>query len=244
MKKKLLLLVMLVAVLTTVSAQKKWNYTIGFGGELKSGNINSVTVTHNAGVERNDSILSFSGDYLYVYGEKDHDMYDRGLNANLKFDLWQYNRLSPFVAANLIINRFKGYEYKLSFLAGAKFDIYRVQDVCDYSMSAAYVYDHVVYTMDDPKLKPDVSRLSLRFKGKQKLGEVVTLKHTTFYQPSVMSAHDFAHDFIFTSVTTFENRIGKNLFLDLNFSYEYRSIVPDDKKNYDILTSANLRFKF
>ena len=243
MKKQLVLLLMAVACVATASAQKKWNYNIGLGGELKSGNINSLTVTQSAGAERNDSILSFSADYLYVYGEKDREMYDRGLNANLKFDLWQYNRLSPFVAANLIINRFKGYEYKLSFMGGVKYDIYRLKDWCDYSVSAAYVYEHVDYT-GSSSLKPDVSRLSLRIKGKQRLGDVVTINHTTFFQPSLMSAHDFSHDYIFTSITKFENRIGNNLFLDIIFNYEYRSLVPDDIKNQDVVLTANLRYRF
>lgn len=244
MNRKLFIVIMLLACAVVAPAQNKWKFNIGFGGELKTGNVNTITLNNTGGIDRNDSLISFSADYGIVYGKKDSVKYDEGLTANVKFDLWQYDRWSPFLAWSYINNKFKGYNFKNSFLVGVKYRIYALNDVCDYSISAAYVYDFVEYTKDDSHLKPQVSRLSLRFKAKQKISDIITIKHTTFYQPSLMSDYEFKDDYIITSITTFSNKIGKNLTLDLNFGYEYRSLVPDDVKREDITATAALKLSF
>lgn len=251
--RKLLVYILLLVCVGTVSAQKKWSYNLGFGGELKSGNVNSFIFSNTGGVERNDSLLALDAHYDIVYGMKDHEVYDKGLTASLTFDVWQHDKFSPFVSASYINNKFKGFEFKTSFLVGAKLRLYTIPGKCDYSISAAYVSDWVEYFSDDilqdehGRLKPQVSRLSLRFKVKQRISDIVYLKHITFYQPSLMEMRgfqSFRDDYIITSVTTFENRIGKKLSLDINFNYEYRSVVPEGKKNTDIVTSATLKLKF
>lgn len=244
MKKNLFFIVLMLCCASTAFAQlDKWHFQIGLGGELKSGNVNSTTVTNNGSVERNDSLISASASYTLIYGEKDKETYDRGFSANLKFDLWQYERVSPFLEVAYLTNKFKGYDHKLSLLAGVKVRLYSVKDICDYSMSAAYVSEFLKYT-EEGDLRTQVSRLSFRVKGTQRIADAIVLKHTSFFQPSLMSVDDFTDDYIFTTVTTLENKIGKNLFLDLNFSYEHRSIVPDDVKRDDTRFTVNLRYKF
>ena len=41
--RKTLSIIILVAMVATVSAQSKWSYRLGFGGEIKSGNLNSAS---------------------------------------------------------------------------------------------------------------------------------------------------------------------------------------------------------
>lgn len=241
MKRKLFAIVLMLACVATVSAQKKWSYNLGFGGELKSGNVNSITFNNNGGIERNDSVLSCSADYSIIYGEKDQVKYDEGFTANAKVDLWQYDRWSPFASVSYINNKFKGYEYKTSLLLGAKYRIYTLPGICDYSVSAALVYDFVQYTVEDEALKPQVMRLSLRAKGKHKISDAVTVKATVFYQPSF---YDFAGDYIVTGIASLESKLSAHLFFDINFNYEYRSIVPEGIKNQDIITTASLKLKF
>ena len=241
MKKTLLFALAVLLLHGMTSAQSKWSYTLGFGGEGKSGNVNSVTLNNNGGIERNDSLLSFSADYSIIYGQKDHVEYDRGFNANLKFDLWQYDRWSPFFSASYLNNKYKGYEYKNSFLLGVKYRIYTLPGVCDYSVSAAFVYDFVQYTVEEDALKPQVARISLRAKIKQKIADGLTLKHTTFYQPSVS---DFSGDYIVTSITSLESKLTTHLFFDIAFNYEYRSLVPKGIEEQDIITTASLKLKF
>ena len=244
MKRRFLLLTVLMVSATTLFAQQDhWHFQIGLGGELKSGNVNSKTLNNTGSVERNDSLISVSAGYNLFYGEKDEEVYDRGFQANLKGELWQYDRMSPFLEATYLTNKFKGFDHKLSLIAGAKFGIYTVKDVCDYSISVAYVSEFLKYT-EETDLRTQVSRLSFRVKLKQKLADAIMLKHTSFYQPSIMSVKDFSEDYIFTSITTLENKIGKKLFLDFNFGYEHRSLVPDDVKRDDTRITANLRYVF
>ncbi|MCR5192255.1 MAG: hypothetical protein K6D59_03025, partial [Bacteroidales bacterium] len=92
MMRKVVLFFFAMIVIFTVSAQSKWKYHWGFGGELKDGNVNTLTIRNDGSVERNDSTLAFDGGYAIVYGEKDKEVYDKSLAAHLKFDLWQYDR--------------------------------------------------------------------------------------------------------------------------------------------------------
>ena len=240
MRKILILTIMMTATLT-VAAQGKWHYTFSLGGEYKSGNVNTFTFNNKGGVERNDSIVALDANYAIVYGQKDHVEYDKSFTGNLTFDIWQCNRVSPFVAGTYYNNKYKGYEYKLSFLAGAKYRIF-FNKRCDYSISAAYVYEYVDYfTTNTTVLEPQVSRVSLRFKMRHKITDAVSLKHTTFYMPSLT---DLQNDYIVTSVTSLSTQLGKHLFLDLNFNYEYHNLVPENVKQQDIITSVTLRMKF
>lgn len=226
-----------------LAALKKWTFKESFGGTLNTGNVNSVSIANSGSIERNDSLISMSADYGITYGEKDHEVYDKGFNTSAKLDLWQYGRWSPFLSASYLNNKFKGYEYKVSLLLGCKFRIYTKPSICDYSVSAAFVYDFVDYVgvVDESLLKPQVARLSLRFKFRQKIGPAVSLKHTTFYQPSFMN---FGGDWIFTTNTALETTINKYLSFDISFNYEYRSIVPEGIHHHDLITAASLKFKF
>ena len=240
----------LVAGMGNLSAQGKWKYQLAFGGELKSGNVNTTIFNTSGGVERNDSILALDAGYAIVYGRKDKVDFDRGLTANVKFDVWQYSQWSPFFLATYQNNKFKGYEYKMSVLLGGKYRIYSKPKVCDYSISAAYMMDYTEYfakDRDDDRFRPQVSRVSLRFKMRHRINDVVSISHITFYQPSLMDLgglRSVREDYVVNSVTTIENKVGKMLFLDLKFAYEYRSLVPDDIKNTDIVSSVSLRLVF
>ena len=230
----------MIAAISTVSAQSKWTYKLGFGGEYKNGNVNTTIFNTNGGIERNDSTLAFDANYNYVYGMKDKVEYENNFTGNVKFDLWQYSRWSPFLSASINLNPYNKYNYKLSFLAGAKYRIFWNEN-CDYSISAAYVFDHIDYFPEVIDMRADVSRVSLRLKIKQKIGQNLSLKHTTFYQPSL---YDFTGDYIINSVTSLSAPISKHASLALNFSYEYHSLVPEGVQKQDIITSATLNFKF
>lgn len=249
--RKVFVTLLLTACVVTASAQKRpWEYSLTFGGELKSGNVNTFVFNNKGGIERNDSLLSLSANYGIIYGMKDKETYDKGFTATIKADLWQYDRWSPFIMFSYLNNKFKGFEYKFNGLIGAKYRIYTIPGRCDYSISAAYVQEWVEYFEKDrhnERLRPKLSRLSLRFKVKQKISDVVSILHMTFYQPSLMELDgfkSFKEDYIITSTTSIQNKIRRNIFLDVNFDYEYRSVVPEKVKNTDIITSVTLRVKF
>lgn len=237
--RKVFVIIMMLATVMTVSAQKKWGYTLGFGGELKSGNVNTTIFNTNAGVERNDSILSFDANASYVYGLKDGENFEDNLTGNLKFDLWQYDRWSPFVSYSANRNHFKGYDWRHTGLAGVKYRLFW-NAACDYSISAAYVFEYTDY-LEAVDLRAQVSRLSVRFKMRHKLNDNVSLKHTTFYTPSF---YDFTGDWGVNSTTSLSTKLSSHLSLDLNFTYDYHSLVPAGVKNADYITSATLKMKF
>ena len=85
-----------------------------------------------------------------------------------------------------------------------------------------------------------VARVSIRPKAKQRIGESTMLNHTTFWQPSVTDLSDF----LVTSITKIENKLNRNLFLDIIFEYEYRSVVPPGRRRYDMFTEIALRLQF
>lgn len=238
--RKSLLIITLLAIACTAGAQNKWKYQLGAGFNLNEGNVNNMSLNTSGSADRNDSVLAFSANYKYIYTQQDSVVTNKGFNAGIKFDLWQYDRWSPFFASEYVNNKFKGYDYKLSLLAGAKYRIYTLPGICDYSVSGAVVYDFVRYA-DATDLRPQVLRASFRAKIKQKIGDVTSINHSTFYQPSF---YDFDGDWILTSTTKIENKLSKNFFLDLIFGYEYRSLVPEGRSNHDLETSVSLRVVF
>ena len=243
MKKTLLLAIAVLATMS-VTAQSKWKYHLGFGGELKDGNVNTVTIRNDGSIERNDSTLAFDAGYAIVYGEKDKVAYDKSLDVHAKFDLWQYDRWSPFVSASYLNNKFKGFDYRLSALLGVKYRIYWDKR-CDYSISAAYVQDDTEYGDPSVTLKAMVSRLSLRFKMRHKIADNVSIKHTTFWQPSLMEPMtSITEDYVVTSITSLDTKITDHITFGVNFNYEYHSLVPDGVNKQDIITSASLKIDF
>jgi putative salt-induced outer membrane protein YdiY len=58
------------------------------------------------------------------------------------------------------------------------------------------------------------------------------------------SMADLRNDYIISSITSFSSQLTQHLFLDLNFNYEYHSLVPEKVQKQDIITSVTLRMKF
>ena len=242
--RKTILLTLAIAATISATGQNKWKYHFGLGGELKDGNVNIVTIRNDGTVERNDSTLAFDAGYAIVYGEKDKEVYDKSLAAHVKFDLWQYDRWSPFISASYLNNKFKGFEYRLSALLGVKYRIYS-NARCDYSISAAYVQDFTDYGDPSTSLEQMVSRLSLRFKMRHRIADNVMIKHTTFWQPSLMKPlSSIADDYVISSITTLSTKITCHLSFDVSFDYEYRSLVPDGVQKQDIISSISFRVDF
>lgn len=233
------------AISENAECQNKWHYSLAFGGELKSGNVNTATFRNGGSITRNDSTLALDAGYAIVYSEKDKVVFDKSLTAHLKFDVWQYDRWSPFMSTTYFNNKFKGFEYRLSCLLGAKYRIF-CNSKCDYSISLAYVQDYTDYGANKTEtLKALVSRMSLRFKIKQKIADNVYLKHMTFWQPSLMHPMtSMIDDYVILSTTSISTKISKHMTLDLNFIYEYNSLVPNGIENTDIITSVTFNLKF
>lgn len=240
----------IILVLGTIHTfgQKKWDFDFGLGTSLHTGNVNSFNLNNNASINRNDSLLAFDFHYKVLYSS----LIDRDdpvqhwketnfeVNGGIKLDYKQYGRFSPFLAFEMLTNKYKGYDFKMSGLIGMKYRIFVIPAVCDYSISAAFVYDWTDFT-DATVLPNNNFRISIRPKIKQKLSEHLSLLNLTYYQPSVL---DFG-DFIINTSTKLQTQLSKMLFLDFGFTYEYRSRVPSENyKHHDIMSEISLRLKF
>lgn len=242
MLKKAFVILALISTVSFAGEETKWDFNLSAGWTINSGNVNSQTFNNSASVDRNDSTLAFNANYKYVYTETDDKETNNGFNAGLKFDVWQYDRWSPFFASEYVRNIYKGYDNKFSVFGGVKFRIFTSPNVCDYSISGALVADFVDYTDDETELDSRVYRWSARLKIKHKFGDAVTLNHSTFYQPSILEP---AEDWLITSVTKLETKLASHLFFDAAFSYEFRSLIPEDvDSRHDIETVLTLRVKF
>lgn len=228
--------------------QNKWSFDFGLGTSLHTGNVNSFNLNNNASINRNDSIIALDFHYKVLYSslnDRDDPVHhwketNFEVNGGIKFDYRQYDRFSPFLAVEMLTNKYKGYDLKMSGLIGLKYRIYVKPSFSDYSVSIALVYDWTDFT-DATVLPNNNFRISIRPKIKQRLTENLTLLNLTYYQPSVL---DF-NDFIINSATKLQTQLSKKLFLDIGFTYEYRSRVPSDKyKKHDIMSEVSLRLKF
>ena len=241
------LFALLVFSATQLIGQKKWDYDFSLGTSLNTGNVNNCNINNGASVNRNDSIIALDIHYKLLYSSHINKN-DAGnqwqktnfeVNGGVKMDYLQYGKYSPFLACEVLTNKFKGYDIKMSGLVGFKYKIY-TNPTCDYSISGAFVYDWTQFT-DSTMLPNHNYRLSIRPKIKQKLADNLSLYHCTYYQPSVL---DF-NDYIINSQTKLQTKLTKALFLDLAFTYEYRSRVPSENyKKHDILSEVSFRIKF
>ena len=244
---RLYLLILLVFSVVSLNAQNKWHYNFGLGASLNTGNVNNCNLSNDAAVTRNDSVVALDIHYKLLYSSLIHkddvgqqwETTNFEVNGGVKMDLYQFGKYSPFLACEVLSNHFKGYDLKMSGLVGVKYRLYVKPSVCDYSISAAFVYDRTDFT-DETVLPKNNYRISIRPKFTQKLADNLSLYHCTYYQPSVL---DF-DDFIVNSVTKLQTKITKMLFLDLSFTYEYRSRVPaENYKKHDFLSEISLRLK-
>lgn len=247
-KLRIVLFVLLFFSIISGQAQSKWHYNFGLGASLNTGNVNNCNISNDGAVNRNDSLIALDFHYKLLYSSLIHkedaaqlwEETNFEVNGGVKMDLYQYDKFSPFLACEMITNKYKGYDLKLSGLIGMKYRIYTIPSVCDYSISGAFVYDWTDFT-DETHLLNNNYRISIRPKISQRLTDNLTLLHMTFYQPSVL---DFS-DYIINSTTKLQTKITRKLFLDLAFTYEYRSRVPaENYKKHDILSEVSVRFKY
>ncbi len=243
-----LLIITLIFSTIQLFGQHKWDFDLGLGTSLNTGNVNNCNINNYASVVRNDSLIAFDFHYKLLYSSlinknnigSQWEETNFEINGGLKLDYLQYGKYSPFLAYEMLTNKYKGYNLKMSGLVGFKYRIYVKPSFCDYSISAAFVYDWTDFT-DSTVLPNNNYRISIRPKIKQRLTENLTLLNLTFFQPSVL---DF-NDYIINSTTKLQTKITKKVFLDLSFSYEYRSRVPSDNyKKHDIMSEVSLRLKF
>jgi len=206
--------------------EKKASGFISAGGSLSSGNINKADVKATGGLSVADSTLEFVMGGKYTYSESEHKTKNNGIELASKVDFMPYRKWSPLIAVEYLHNTYKGYNFRLDVVAGAKYNICSKQDVYNYSISLAGLYDVVDYTDDKKTLDDRAFRLSLRPKIKQKIGNVFLIEKL-FYQPKLI---DFK-DYLIKNETEIECKITSIFYLSVIYEFDYRSVLPPVKQN-------------
>ncbi len=238
--KQLIITVLMAMTAAAATAQNKWNFEFGAGASDNSGNVDNLSLKNNSSLYYEDSTLCFSTSYKFIYQLENGRESNKGINSGLNFDFYKFGNWSTFVAVDLTSNHYKGYDFKSSSLTGAKYYFLSKPDTCEYSLSAAIVYDNVNYTDEATNLNKEIWRLSVRPKIKQRIGQTLMFTLIAFYQPSIK---DFG-DYITNTMVHLENKIGKRVYLDLSFNYEYRSEIPSDQySHYDAATELTFKIK-
>lgn len=246
-KARIFLFILLIFSSIGLFSQSKWNCNLGLGAFINTGNVNNCNIVNDASVKRNDSIIALDFHYKVLYSslidkngnKRQWEETNFEINGGIKMDLFQHDKYSPFLACEMLTNKYKGYDFKVSGLIGLKLRLFTKPAVYDYSISAAFVYDCTMFT-DNTQLPNNNYRISIRPKIKQKIADNLSLYHQLFYQPSVLDWDDF----IIYSVTKLQNKITRKLFIDLSLIYEYRSRIPSENyKYYDVLSEISIRYK-
>ena len=242
MKTTRLIITILLYIMPAIATaqENKWNFEFGAGASDNSGNVDNLSIKNNSSVYYEDSTRCFSTSYKFIFQMENGRESNKGINGSLNFDFYKFGNWSTFVATEFVSNHYKGYDFKTSALAGAKYYFHQKRDTCEYSISAAIVYDNVNYTDEETYLNKEVWRISLRPKIIQRIGSSLMFTFITFYQPAIKNFDDY----IINASMHLENKISKHIFLDLSYNYEYRSEIPSDKyKHYDSTTELTLKIK-
>lgn len=204
------------ALLTIGGTYAQWSAGITLGTSFNSGNINKFDLSSNGEVSHKDSMFEFSGYYNLLYSEVNNLQNSEEYAGGIKFDYRPYARFTPFVLGAAYQNIYKNIDMRTSALFGAKYRVYKT-DKSDYSLSAAVQYDMNKYVSETPD--DNITRLSIRPKIKQKLGDYVTFEHITFYQPNVSDFQDYRID----SSTRLKTKINDVLAFQVSYNLDYVS---------------------
>ncbi len=226
----------------SLSAQQKWSGKFSVGGSYYSGNVNKTDIRSEGTVSHTDSTFEFATEYKTIYGRTNKVENNREFSYAVKFDWKPFSRFSPFLALENYSNVYKGYDLRLSSLAGLKWEFLKIKST-RVSVSSAALYGIENYTKPEDPSKPvkenrEILRISFRPKIVQKLGESVTLKHTTYYQPNIRRFSDFNIE----NKTTLSNKLTNLLALDITLEHDYVSSPPSEEiKKQDVAFVISLR---
>jgi len=244
---KSVLLIIAFGCITTKFADAQLKTKLTLGGSYYSGNVDKSDIISTGNTAWNDSLYEFSAFYKIAYGTTNGEEINREFSGGVKFDNKPQSTFSPFLMLKAYNNTYKGYDLRLSVLAGVKYAFYRGANG-SYSISGAFIYDRESYTPNtETGIKnPDMNllRLSIRPKFSQKIGKFMTLEHTTFFMYKVYSSpeevvpvpkpENYNNDWMIESSTTLSNKLSKKMSLQLSYDINYTGKPPSSNiKNTD-----------
>ena len=201
------------------ASKAKISTRITLGGNYQTGNTEKAAVSGSAYLASVDSIKEFSANAKYTYGENNKKLNQKEYMAGIQYDYHPLSRFSPFVRVEFYKNEFKKINGRYSGLLGAKYRYLVKDDVMDYSISAALVYDLENYTNNASLPDRERLRLSIRPKFKQQLMDNIHLLAEIYYKPNLAEFDDY----IVYATFNLNFRMNKYVFLRASYEYDYDS---------------------
>ncbi len=249
LKKLLILTLSGFLLLCSNSLFAQWKSKLSLSSFMYTGNSNKFDFRSQAGVSHRDSLFEYSTSLKAVYSETNNKPNKEEYSGVLKFDYLPYGEWSPFIAISAYSNQYKAIQLRLSAFAGGKWTFYEINK-SDYSISAAFQYDHESYTEitqeeNDSTYIPDPEskyRISVRPKFEQQIGENIFFKQVTFYQPNLK---DFDEDYLIDSSTSLSSKINDIIKMKISYEVEFDSTAEErGKKNTDTAFLVSIVFEF
>ena len=217
--KNLFLIFFIFLQLIAFSQEKKnkWDTKLSFGTYYYTGNTEKFDLVSDAVILRKDTVLESLMFFKGAYGEVAEIQNKQEFKGGLKFDYLPYGKLSPFLLVTLYNNKFKDIKVRFSSFLGLKYLYYNTEK-SQFSFSAAYQFDADRY-IDNADMNKLKSRLSIRPKFKQKIGDNLSFILESYYQPN-LSGFD---DYIFELNTSLSSKLLSFLSVKFSYNYEYES---------------------
>ena len=206
--------------------QLGWHGRAQVSGTLLFGSSSDrLAVTHLDGA-RSDSLLELRADGRFSYGDGERGGGDRVVTARSVglsggADLLPFGRVSPFTLGAFESSLQSRIASRVSGGLGAKYTFRRVDDA-EASVSLAALVERTRSLTSDSIPGSVVAwrnRWSLRFRVRQHLTPIVSVSHTTFYQPTIGRLNRFTVN----TVTSLDTKLAAKLALSLSVEERYDS---------------------
>ncbi len=209
---------------------------ISVGGNYQTGNTEKSGIIGTASIASVDSVKELSANGGFAYGENKSCVNQREYKLGGQYDYHPLSAFSPFLRFEFYSNEFRKINYRCSGLTGAKFRIYRKEDHCDYSLSAALLYDLENYTEDANQPNKERLRVSIRPKIRQKIMENIFLSAEMYYKPNLAEFSDY----MIYSIFNLNFKVNRYIFLKASYEYEYnnRPVTASVKKTDTLLLGS------
>ncbi len=191
---------------------------------LYSGNINSLDLRTDLSMSKKDSVTELSFFGRTIFTQVDGQVRNREYYGGVKLDLLPDDVWSPFLMATVFANPYKGYDLRISGLAGVKRLLLR-RGTMEYSISAALVADAEAYAASSGRADRGMLRLSIRPKLHLPLGDAACIDHMTFVKVSTASIGDVLVDM----TTTLHIHASSLLSVDVTHQFDYNNHPPEGR---------------
>jgi len=174
------------------------------------------------------------------YGRSEGKEVARNQRSGLKFDLYPQARWSPFLFSTAERDPFRRIDLRAGGGMGVKYTFWR-NEKGTLSLSVAGLYSYEDYMPGDAgAIEPaHHARWSWRLKGDRRIGELIRVENTTFYQP----VWDRSSDYLLSTFTSIGVPMSERIALTLTHTFERDSQPVEGVHKNDQLFKAGITIR-